>query len=60
VLTLEVFDASGRALSTEQYQNSPGEAFRFDLATRLASGSYLIRLRDADAKYPAKMLLAGR
>lgn len=59
-VTLEVFDANGRALFIEQYRHTVGEAFRFDLATRLTSGSYLVRVRDAKGGYQAKILLVGR
>jgi|GEM_PF-7108950 len=59
-ITLEVFDANGRALFTEQYRHTPGEAFRFDLAARLAAGSYLVRVRDEKGGYQAKVLLVGR
>jgi hypothetical protein len=59
-LYLEVFDATGRALFTEQYDHFQGEAFRFDLTKRLAAGSYLIRLRDGSGNYQAKILIVGK
>lgn len=60
LLHLEVFDASGRALFSEQYRQAPNEAFRFDLAARLATGTYLVRLRNTEGGSQAKLLLVGR
>lgn len=59
MMTLEVFDITGKALFTESYRHAPGEAFRFDLTQRLPAGSYLIRLGNAGMGYQAKVLLVG-
>lgn len=59
-VTVEVFDVNGRALFTETYVQSPGEAFRFDLASRLTSGSYLVRVVARGKGAQAKILLVGR
>ena len=57
---LEVFDANGRALFTDHYAYEAGRAYRFDLPTRLAAGSYLVRVSDGAGKYQSKVLLVGR
>lgn len=59
-VTVEVFDVNGRALFTETYVQSPGEAFRFDLASRLTSGSYLVRVVTPGLGSQAKLLLVGK
>lgn len=59
-VTVEVFDVNGRALFTETYLESPGDAFRFDLASRLTSGSYLVRVVTPKGGSQAKILLVGR
>jgi hypothetical protein len=59
-VTVEVFDINGRALFTDTYVQLPGEAFRFDLASRLSSGSYLIRVVHPTKGSQAKILLVGK
>ncbi|TXF90805.1 T9SS type A sorting domain-containing protein [Neolewinella aurantiaca] len=59
-VTVEVFDVNGRALFTDNYVQATGEAFRFDLASRLASGSYLIRVVHPTLGSQAKILLVGK
>lgn len=59
MMTIQVFDLSGKALFTESYRNSPGNSYRFDLEQRLPSGSYMIRLGHEQLGYQAKILLVG-
>lgn len=57
-VTAQVMDATGRLLFEERFTSS-GEALRIELSSRLASGSYLIRVGNGEIGFQAKILLVG-
>lgn len=58
-LVLEVFDAVGQLLLREPWVAFPQQNHRVDLAQRLTSGSYLIRLTHPSLGQQAKILIVG-
>lgn len=59
-LRLEVVDAAGRIVHREVFNGSLGAPLRFDLRSRLAPGSYLIRLTHPTRGSAVKILIVGR
>lgn len=59
LLTLEIFDISGRLIEKKQYHAADHSPRSFQLDQKLAAGSYLIRLIHPDQGQQAKILLVG-
>ncbi|MEM9837381.1 MAG: T9SS type A sorting domain-containing protein, partial [Bacteroidota bacterium] len=57
--TVEVIDANGRRIFSSSIDSMVNEAYRFDLAQRLPTGSYLIRVSHPRLGSQAKILLVG-